>query len=200
MTAAAAAAERAAETPLAGFPDEIFLRAIQLRMPLNVVEERTVPPGCARLIDHRPAAPRLTLMHAPCAGGGREAEKIRAAAAGALLDMVRREAAAFFPPVLRDLALGIGAPPPSRVRIGAQRTRWASRSTSGTVSCNALLMFLPRDLVAHIMLHELSHVAHMNHGPEFHALLASLDPLSRPHEKALRHAVANYIPAIFHGL
>lgn len=176
-------------------PPELFLRAEPARFELRSVEERSMPPGRLRLVDHRPAAQRLTLMSAPLPESPRADAAARAAVSDMLLQFVRREAERFFPPLLRGLAREIGVPPPSRVRIGMPRTRWASRSSSGTISCNLTLMFLPRDLVLHVMLHELAHVSHMNHGPEFHALLSRLDPLSAAHAAALKTAVRNYVPA-----
>ena len=181
---------------MTGLPSGLFLRAEQTRFELRTAEVRSLPPGAMRLLDHRPAADRLTLMHAPVPETPpRAAEAARAAASELLLGFVRREAERFFPPLVLGLAREIGAPPPSRVRIGMPRTRWASRSSSGTISCNLALMFLPRDLVLHVMLHELAHVSHMDHGPEFHALLAKLDPLSAVHAASLRTAARNYVPA-----
>lgn len=176
-------------------PEELFLRAEAVRFEVEDVEERRLPRGAVRLLDHRPAADRLTVMHAPVPGGASGALAFGGAVRELLLAFVRAEAARTLPRMLADLAVEIGAPVPPRVRIAEQRTRWASRSTSGTVSCNLELMFLPRDLVRHVLLHELSHIAHMNHGPQFHALLARLDPLSRVHEASLRTAARNYVPA-----
>ena len=182
-------------SPVADVPREVFLRAEGTRFEVERVEERSLPPGETRLLDHRPAANRLTLLHAPAAEGARGADALGRATRERLVAFVRAEAARFLPEALFAAADEIGAPRPPRVRIGMPRTRWASRSSSGTISCNLELMFLPRDLVRHVLLHELSHVTHMDHGPAFHALLARLDPLSRVHEAALRNAVRNYVPA-----
>ncbi len=62
------------------------------------------------------------------------------------------------------------------VSIRSQRTRWASCSMSGTISLNKSLLFLPPDLVTHIMLHELCHIREMNHSQRFWNLLESEDP------------------------
>ena len=175
-------------------PRELFLRAEGTRFDVERVEERSLPPGTVRLLDHRPAADRLTVMHAP-APEGPAANALEGAVRELLLAFVKAEAARTLPDALFAVAGEIGMPPPPRVRLGMPRTRWASRSSSGTISCNIELMFLPRDLVRHVLLHELAHVAHMDHGPAFHALLARLDPLSRVHEAALRTAVRNYVPA-----
>ena len=187
--------------PLFGdMPGELLLRALPLRLELRFVEERSLPPGCVRLVDHRPAADRVTLMHPPAEAGSAEAGRVRDAALRGVLSVVRREAEAALPPLVAETARRIGAPVPPRVRIGMPRTRWASRSSTGTVSCNLLLVFLPGALVLHVVLHELAHVYHMDHGPQFRALLSRLDPLGSAHEKALKSAPRNYIPAPLRGL
>ncbi len=63
-----------------------------------------------------------------------------------------------------------------RIAIRGQRTRWGSCSSSGTISLNYLLLFLAPELVRCVLLHELCHTRHMNHGSRFHALLARLEP------------------------
>ena len=177
-------------------PKEIFLRALPLKLEVCREEESSVPPKTVRLFDHRPAANRLTLMHSPVSAGTAAERTICSLAVEALLSAIRREAETALPALVIDTARKIGAPVPPRVRIAFQRTRWASRSSTGTVSCNALMLFLPRDLVVHIVLHELAHIAHMDHGPGFHALLARLDPLGAVHEKSLKTASINYLPAV----
>jgi predicted metal-dependent hydrolase len=63
-----------------------------------------------------------------------------------------------------------------RATIRYQRGRWGSCSSSGTISLNAQLMFLSPAMVRCVLLHELSHTVHLNHGPEFWALLKSCEP------------------------
>ena len=69
-------------------------------------------------------------------------------------------------PWTEDLARTIGV----RVRrssIRCQRARWGSYSTSGTISLNAQLLFLPERLVRYVLLHELCHAVHPNHSSSF---------------------------------
>lgn len=74
------------------------------------------------------------------------------------------------------------------VRVRNQHGRWGSCSARGGISLNAKLLFLPRPLARNIVLHELCHVAHRNHGPAFWSALRQLDPMTDEHEAKIRTA------------
>ena len=76
----------------------------------------------------------------------------------------------------------------SSVQVRNQSSRWGSCSTAFGISLNAKLLFLPPHLARHIVLHELCHVEHRNHGPAFWSALRSLDPLTDGHEDEIRQA------------
>jgi len=76
----------------------------------------------------------------------------------------------------------------SRLTIRHQRSRWGSCSSRGTISLNAKLMFLPCELLDHVLLHELCHTIHPHHGDTFYKLLAELVPDHRRQRTALRQA------------
>lgn len=78
--------------------------------------------------------------------------------------------------------------------VRGQKTRWGSYSSRGTLSLNYKLLFLPEQLLRHVILHELSHSVHMNHSDEFWALLNSLDPDTSLHDKQLSEAW-KYLPS-----
>lgn len=100
---------------------------------------------------------------------------------------VRARARLWLPQRLQVLAERTGLLP-SGCSIRRQKTRWGSCSARGHISLNDRLMFLPPELVDHVLLHELAHLREPHHGPAFHRLLARLDPKSRAHHAALRQA------------
>ena len=106
------------------------------------------------------------------------------------VERLRAEAKAFLPGRLAGLAARYGFSY-GRVAIKHNKSNWGSCSDKGNINLNLNLMRLPADLRDYVILHELAHLRHRNHGPEFHALLdrLCLDCLgcpAREPEKALR--------------
>ncbi|MBL0353489.1 MAG: M48 family metallopeptidase [Dechloromonas sp.] len=60
--------------------------------------------------------------------------------------------------------------------IKNQRTRWGSCATSGRISLNCKLLFLPRELVCYVMTHELCHLLEANHSERFWGHLRQFEP------------------------
>lgn len=58
-----------------------------------------------------------------------------------------------------------------KVTVRNGRTRWGSCSSRNDLSLSLHLMKLPDRLIDYILIHELCHTLHRNHGPAFHALL-----------------------------
>jgi len=56
-----------------------------------------------------------------------------------------------------------------KVRISGAKTRWGSRSTTGTISLVWRLAMLPMEIIDYVVLHELAHTIHMNHSRDFWA-------------------------------
>lgn len=58
-----------------------------------------------------------------------------------------------------------------RVTIRHNSSNWGSCSGRGNISLNLNLVRLPRVLCDYVLLHELCHLRHHDHGPVFHLLL-----------------------------
>ncbi len=98
----------------------------------------------------------------------------RIACREALRRWLSRRARGYLSPELKRLAAEHGFQY-RRLAVRGQRTRWGSCSSTGTISLNYLLLFLAPELVRCVLLHELCHTRHMNHGPHFRALLSRLE-------------------------
>lgn len=75
--------------------------------------------------------------------------------------------------------------PYSKIRIGNQRSLWASRSSTGTLSFNWRMIFLSDELQNYIVSHELSHVEFMDHSSAFWIFLGRICPNARKLDKLL---------------
>ncbi len=82
------------------------------------------------------------------------------------------------------------------LRVRRQKTRWGSCSSRGTISVNSKLLFLPIELVDHLILHELCHTAHMNHSPSYWALVKQHEPEFERLEHELSRG-GQYVPDWF---
>jgi predicted metal-dependent hydrolase len=80
-----------------------------------------------------------------------------------------------FEPRLAQVAADMGVRY-ARLQIRRQRTRWGSCSTRGTISLNSCLLFQRPEVVRYLMVHELAHVAHMNHSARFWRHVARFEP------------------------
>ena len=65
---------------------------------------------------------------------------------------------------------------PSRIGVKAQRSRWGSCTSKGHIYLNWRLIQAPEAVMDYVVVHELAHLAHMNHGPEFWKLVARFQP------------------------
>ncbi|MBO4428195.1 MAG: M48 family metallopeptidase [Bacteroidales bacterium] len=120
------------------------------------------------IVRRRRLRPRRKLVETP------ETEALRAAAK------------AYLPGRVRELAARAGIPFTGRVAIKHNVSNWGSCSTKGNINLNLNLMRLPDELRDYVIIHELCHLRHMNHGPEFHALLEALCPDHLALRKALK--------------
>jgi len=115
----------------------------------------------------------------------KQKEKIGHQASEEEIALLRAQAKAELPRRLAELAATYSFTYNS-VRIKHNSSNWGSCSRKGNINLNLNLMRLPEELRDYVMLHELCHLRHPNHGPQFHALLESICPGHRAKEKALR--------------
>jgi hypothetical protein len=70
--------------------------------------------------------------------------------------------------------------------IRGQKTRWASCSSTGRISLSYKLLFLDREAVRCVLMHELCHTVVMSHSARFWALLTRFEPDCRAIQKRMR--------------
>ena len=105
----------------------------------------------------------------------RQKEKARntVVSSAAEIESLRRQAKAELPPRLASLAARYGFTY-NKVTIKHNATNWGSCSTKGNINLNLNIFRLPRVLQDYVLLHELCHLRHLDHGHAFHLLLEHL--------------------------
>ncbi len=76
----------------------------------------------------------------------------------------------------------------SRLRLSSAGTRWGSASADGSIRLNWRLIHLKLDMIDYVVVHELSHLRHMDHSPRFWDVVASVLPDHAQRRRALREA------------
>ncbi len=92
--------------------------------------------------------------------------EIQSAAKSTIENVFRMEAKRILPPKICDLAAKYGFSYNS-LRIKNITSRWGSCSSKNNINLSIYLMKLPDELVDYVILHELTHTIHKNHGPQF---------------------------------
>ncbi len=108
----------------------------------------------------------------------------------ALETWYRKRARAEVQPRLDDAAARAGVAY-AGLQIRAQRTRWASCSSTGAMSFNWRLLLAPPEILDYVVEHEVAHLTVHDHSDRFWLLLAGRMPGYREHERWLkRHGAA----------
>jgi len=127
--------------------------------------------------------PQAELDRAVAELAGRLVRRVRARAVNADADLgaLARRIAARFP----------SPPEVGEVRFStAQRARWGSCSArGGAILLNAALAHMPPRILEAVIAHELVHLFHRDHGPEFRALLRRVCPRAEE-ARAFLHGVS----------
>ncbi|MBO4722809.1 MAG: M48 family metallopeptidase [Muribaculaceae bacterium] len=87
----------------------------------------------------------------------------------ALKTVARNEATRLLP-LAQSVAARLGVAP-ERFEIGRGLRKLGHCTPKRVIQLSANLVFLPEDLIEYIICHELAHLTHMNHSPQFHALV-----------------------------
>lgn len=103
----------------------------------------------------------------------------------AVAKTLKLEAKRYLPKRLRYFALKYDFSY-DKLRLTYAKSRWGSCSSNGTISLNVALMKLPDDLLDYVLLHELNHTKHMNHGVDFWKDLELIIPDAKDRRNRLR--------------
>ena len=80
----------------------------------------------------------------------------------------------------------------NKVSIKSQSSRWGSCSKKGNLNFNLLLAAAPLEVIDYVMIHELTHLAVLDHSPRFWQLVEQSDPEYKKHKEWL----ASYAPVV----
>lgn len=81
----------------------------------------------------------------------------------------------------------------NKLSIKDNVSNWGSCSSRKNINLNYKVIFLPRDLARYIVVHELCHIIHMNHSPNFWNLVEKFIPNYKLLKKILRNKYRNII-------
>lgn len=90
-----------------------------------------------------------------------------------ILRWLKAEALAVLTRETRDYA-GKADVPVASVGIGDPVSRWGSCSSRGAIRYSWRLIMAPESVRRATVAHEVAHLVHLNHGPDFHALVAEI--------------------------
>jgi hypothetical protein len=97
---------------------------------------------------------------------------------------LRKQAESLLPQRLKLLSTKHNLPV-SEVKVKQLSRRWGSCDQKKLVVLNLFLVQMPWELIDYVILHELTHTKHLNHGPEFWGELELLLPNARQLKKQL---------------
>ncbi len=115
-------------------------------------------------------------------------EQVQAAIKKGIEEAWRIEAKELLPGRVAEIAHSLGMRY-NNVSVRNTVSKWGSCSARNDISLSIHLMRLPDELVDYIIVHELCHTVHKNHGPQFHALL---DTLTAGRHPAFRKQLRSY--------
>ena len=142
----------------------------EIPAPLGLVPDAELPLyDIPHRIDWSPERPRSVRVEEGRIVAGGPADQLEAR----LLRWLKQHALAILERETRHYAAKAGVTV-TRVGVGDPSSRWGSCSSSGAIRYSWRLILAPDWVRQATVAHEVAHRVHMNHGPDFHALVASL--------------------------
>ncbi|MBN2815879.1 MAG: M48 family metallopeptidase [Campylobacterales bacterium] len=74
----------------------------------------------------------------------------------------------------------------SELRFKKMKSRWGSCNSKGVITLNTHLTRVKEELIDYVVVHELSHLVHMNHSKAFHTYVEKYLPNSKQYAKELK--------------
>ena len=79
----------------------------------------------------------------------------------------------------------VGRKKPSKILVRSQRRRWGSCSSDGSIRLNWRLIMADHDIIDYVVVHELAHLAVMDHSPHYWKHVERALPDYRPRRRRL---------------
>ncbi len=92
-----------------------------------------------------------------------------------LMDFMRCQARKALVPQATTMAERVGVQP-ARITLKDTSSRWGSCTASGNLAFSWRLVMAPSFVQDYVVAHEVAHLRHMNHGPQFWKLVSALSP------------------------
>ena len=102
-----------------------------------------------------------------------------------IIKFYKKEASLYLPDRVAELSEATHFPIES-LRITSAKTRWGSCGRQRNIALTWRLMAHHPQVIDYVILHELAHIKHANHGRHFWALLIKWDPAAHQHRKLLK--------------
>ena len=97
----------------------------------------------------------------------------------------QEQAKAYIPQRLAYYARLMGVTP-TKLRFSRAKTRFGSCNTDNAIMFSLRLMDYPQEAIDYVIVHELAHIKHKNHGPDFYAFVAQVMPDYKRRQKLLK--------------
>ena len=91
------------------------------------------------------------------------------------IEALKARARAVLPPKIAFWSQRMGVAP-TGLKITTARKRWGSCSGKNSLCFSCFLMANPEDAIDYVIVHELAHIRHKNHGPDFWAAVGEVLP------------------------